>query len=271
MEDAGDAAAKIEKEGEKEKVELEMNKTPGAILVFMTGWGDIEKCQTILKADLDEKKFKIQPLHGGISMDQQQEIFDPLPDPTVRRIVLATNIAEASITVSCTMAEFQALITKTVEAAVRQSEQARTLEESELKSWLRGVVDDAFQHSEQRQARAIQHAFQHALQQAEQPPNTASNNPPSRRRRHHEFGTTNELQQGEQQEEMSARTSAVLEPAAAQLAATTNNGVVTAAATLEPIICLPDFARSASGLNQRRRPRRTHGGLIGWGAAPIPD
>ena len=35
LEDAGDAAAKIEKEGEKEKVEMEMEKTPGAILVFI--------------------------------------------------------------------------------------------------------------------------------------------------------------------------------------------------------------------------------------------
>lgn len=94
-----DGAEKIEKEGEKEKLELEINKSPGAILVFMTGWGDIEKCQTILKADLDEKKFKIQPLHGGITMEQQQEVFDPLLDPKQRRIVLATNIAEASITV----------------------------------------------------------------------------------------------------------------------------------------------------------------------------
>lgn len=78
--------------------EEEKQKQPGAVLVFLTGWNDIDRCMKLLQQDLDSKRFIVMPLHGQITLEQQREIFNTANDG-VRKIVLATNIAEASITV----------------------------------------------------------------------------------------------------------------------------------------------------------------------------
>jgi len=81
-----------------EEPEKDIRKQPGAVLIFLTGWNDIDRCMKILQQDLESSRFLILPLHGQISMEQQREVFQPA-EPGVRKIVLATNIAEASITV----------------------------------------------------------------------------------------------------------------------------------------------------------------------------
>ncbi|XP_019153740.1 PREDICTED: DExH-box ATP-dependent RNA helicase DExH1 isoform X2 [Ipomoea nil] len=73
----------------------------GAILVFLTGWDDISKLLDKIKVNNflgDSKKFLVLPLHGSMPTVNQREIFDR-PPPNVRKIVLATNIAESSITI----------------------------------------------------------------------------------------------------------------------------------------------------------------------------
>ncbi|XP_057805319.1 DExH-box ATP-dependent RNA helicase DExH1 isoform X2 [Salvia miltiorrhiza] len=73
----------------------------GAILVFLTGWDDISKLLDKLRANLfvgDPNKFLVLPLHGSMPTINQREIFDR-PPHNVRKIVLATNIAESSITI----------------------------------------------------------------------------------------------------------------------------------------------------------------------------
>ncbi|XP_023527583.1 DExH-box ATP-dependent RNA helicase DExH1 isoform X1 [Cucurbita pepo subsp. pepo] len=73
----------------------------GAILVFLTGWDDISKLLDKVKANSylgDSGKFLILPLHGSMPTINQREIFDS-PPPAKRKIVLATNIAESSITI----------------------------------------------------------------------------------------------------------------------------------------------------------------------------
>ncbi|XP_047970216.1 DExH-box ATP-dependent RNA helicase DExH1 isoform X1 [Salvia hispanica] len=73
----------------------------GAILVFLTGWDDISKLLDKLRANIfvgDPNKFLVIPLHGSMPTVNQREIFDR-PPPNVRKIVLATNIAESSITI----------------------------------------------------------------------------------------------------------------------------------------------------------------------------
>ncbi|KAL3646913.1 hypothetical protein CASFOL_009457 [Castilleja foliolosa] len=73
----------------------------GAILVFLTGWDDISKLLDKLKANNivgDPNKFLVIPLHGSMPTINQREIFDR-PPLNVRKIVLATNIAESSITI----------------------------------------------------------------------------------------------------------------------------------------------------------------------------
>ncbi|XP_025661990.1 DExH-box ATP-dependent RNA helicase DExH1 isoform X3 [Arachis hypogaea] len=73
----------------------------GAILVFLTGWDEISKLLDKLKVNnllSDPNKFLILPLHGSMPTVNQHEIFDR-PPPNKRKIVLATNIAESSITI----------------------------------------------------------------------------------------------------------------------------------------------------------------------------
>ncbi|XP_052199353.1 DExH-box ATP-dependent RNA helicase DExH1 isoform X2 [Diospyros lotus] len=73
----------------------------GAILVFLTGWDDISKLLDKVKVNSflrDPSKFLVLPLHGSMPTINQREIFDR-PPSNVRKIVLATNIAESSITI----------------------------------------------------------------------------------------------------------------------------------------------------------------------------
>ncbi|KAI5062460.1 hypothetical protein GOP47_0022999 [Adiantum capillus-veneris] len=73
----------------------------GAILVFLTGWDDISKLMDKLKENSllrDTNKFLILPLHGSMPTINQREIFQRPPDG-MRKIVVATNIAETSITI----------------------------------------------------------------------------------------------------------------------------------------------------------------------------
>ncbi|XP_022766947.1 DExH-box ATP-dependent RNA helicase DExH1 isoform X2 [Durio zibethinus] len=73
----------------------------GAILVFLTGWDDISKLLDKIKVNSflgNLSKFLVLPLHGSMPAINQCEIFDH-PPPNKRKIVLATNIAESSITI----------------------------------------------------------------------------------------------------------------------------------------------------------------------------
>ncbi|KAA1471478.1 P-loop containing nucleoside triphosphate hydrolase protein [Dentipellis sp. KUC8613] len=76
----------------------------GHVLVFLPGWEEIMAVNRILlERPLgvrfnDPSKFSIHLLHSSIPVAEQQVIFDP-PPKGVRRIILATNIAETSITI----------------------------------------------------------------------------------------------------------------------------------------------------------------------------
>ncbi|KAH7332235.1 hypothetical protein KP509_20G077000 [Ceratopteris richardii] len=73
----------------------------GAILVFLTGWDDISKLLDQIKENpflRDQEKFLVLPLHGSMPTINQREIFQR-PPIGMRKIVIATNIAETSITI----------------------------------------------------------------------------------------------------------------------------------------------------------------------------
>lgn len=74
----------------------------GDILVFMTGQEDIEvTCELIQKrldALNDPPKLSILPIYSQMPADLQAKIFDRAP-PGVRKCIVATNIAETSLTV----------------------------------------------------------------------------------------------------------------------------------------------------------------------------
>jgi ATP-dependent RNA helicase DHX36 len=75
---------------------------PGAVLVFMTGWDDINALKEQLQANPllgDPSKVLLLACHGSMASSEQKLIFDK-PEPGVRKIVLATNLAETSITIN---------------------------------------------------------------------------------------------------------------------------------------------------------------------------
>ncbi|XP_062850479.1 ATP-dependent RNA helicase DHX30 [Trichomycterus rosablanca] len=73
---------------------------PGAVLCFLPGWQDIKAVQQKLeeKADFKSGSCLILPLHSSMSVADQQVVFKRPPEGQ-RKIVLATNIAETSITI----------------------------------------------------------------------------------------------------------------------------------------------------------------------------
>jgi ATP-dependent helicase HrpA len=70
-------------------------QTPGDVLVFLSGEREIrELAHRIRKADL--KGFEVLPLYSRLSVAEQNRVFQ---SHSGRRIVLATNVAETSLTV----------------------------------------------------------------------------------------------------------------------------------------------------------------------------
>ncbi|WOL20083.1 DExH-box ATP-dependent RNA helicase DExH3 [Canna indica] len=75
---------------------------PGAVLVFMTGWDDISCLRDQLKAHPllgDPNRVLVLTCHGSMATSEQKLIFEKSL-PNIRKIVLATNMAEASITIN---------------------------------------------------------------------------------------------------------------------------------------------------------------------------
>ncbi|KAF6815101.1 pre-mRNA splicing factor ATP-dependent RNA helicase prp16 [Colletotrichum sojae] len=81
---------------------IHVSMDQGDILVFMTGQEDIEvTCELIqrrLDALNDPPKLSILPIYSQMPADLQAKIFDRAP-PGVRKCIVATNIAETSLTV----------------------------------------------------------------------------------------------------------------------------------------------------------------------------
>ncbi|XP_027097273.2 DExH-box ATP-dependent RNA helicase DExH5, mitochondrial [Coffea arabica] len=77
------------------------NEKPGAVLVFMTGWDDISALKEKLQGHQiigDPNQVLLLTCHGSMASSEQSLIFNKAEDG-VRKIILATNIAETSITI----------------------------------------------------------------------------------------------------------------------------------------------------------------------------
>ena len=73
-----------------------VNEHDGDALVFLPGEGEIKKCEEILRKQV--RTFAIHPLYGQLPYGKQQAAI--LPDKNgKRKIVLATPIAETSLTI----------------------------------------------------------------------------------------------------------------------------------------------------------------------------
>ena len=77
---------------------------PGDVLVFLTGQETVESLECLvneyaLGLSRDVPKMLVLPLFAALPQAAQQRVFQPAP-PRARKIILATNIAETSVTVS---------------------------------------------------------------------------------------------------------------------------------------------------------------------------
>ena len=72
-------------------------ETEGNLLAFFPGTGEIRSCAELLKNSLSEK-FIIEELHGTLPLKEQSRVLSPAP-AGFRKVVLATNVAESSLTI----------------------------------------------------------------------------------------------------------------------------------------------------------------------------
>ncbi len=71
---------------------------PGSLLVFLPGQGEITRVAERLGERLDDPAVEIAPLYGALEMAAQDRAVRPAPAGR-RKVVLATSIAETSLTI----------------------------------------------------------------------------------------------------------------------------------------------------------------------------
>ena len=75
-----------------------MRAEPGSLLAFLPGAAEIRRAQALLENRINDATTDIVPLYGALGGDEQARAIEPAP-PGRRKIVLATSIAETSITI----------------------------------------------------------------------------------------------------------------------------------------------------------------------------
>ncbi len=73
-----------------------LDATPGDVLVFLPGVGEIQRSAEALASLAAERDLAVLPLYGDLPAERQDEVLRPLAR---RKVVLATNVAETSITI----------------------------------------------------------------------------------------------------------------------------------------------------------------------------
>lgn len=75
------------------------NKEDGDILIFLPGEKIIKDCITRLYSAHFSRKIHLVPLYGRLSKEEQEKVFDNAPFGK-KKVVVSTNIAETSVTIS---------------------------------------------------------------------------------------------------------------------------------------------------------------------------
>lgn len=73
-----------------------LSSTPGNLLVFLPGVREIQQAGDRLTSIAGQAQAIVLPLYGDLSPEQQDRVLGPQPQ---RKIVLATNVAETSVTI----------------------------------------------------------------------------------------------------------------------------------------------------------------------------
>lgn len=72
-------------------------KSEGNVLAFFPGVAEIRNCRKVLESALPDTVL-LEELHGSLSLGEQSSVLSPAPAGK-RKVVLATNVAESSLTV----------------------------------------------------------------------------------------------------------------------------------------------------------------------------
>ncbi|BAP78192.1 ATP-dependent helicase HrpB [Pseudomonas sp. MT-1] len=76
-----------------------LDEEPGSVLVFLPGQAEIRRVNDMLAEQLGERgEVMLCPLHGELELTAQRAAIEPAPGGK-RKVVLATNIAETSLTI----------------------------------------------------------------------------------------------------------------------------------------------------------------------------
>jgi pre-mRNA-splicing factor ATP-dependent RNA helicase DHX38/PRP16 len=85
----------------KQTLAIHLSQPAGDILVFMTGQEDIEVTCQVLQERLDQldnpPPLAILPIYSQLPADLQAKIFQR-SENNIRKVIVATNIAETSLT-----------------------------------------------------------------------------------------------------------------------------------------------------------------------------
>ncbi|XP_049849303.1 pre-mRNA-splicing factor ATP-dependent RNA helicase PRP16-like [Schistocerca gregaria] len=86
-----------------QSLQIHVSRGAGDILVFMTGQEDVEMTCMLIQEGLsklgrDVRPMVVLPMYSQLSAELQNRAFQDLP-PNVRKLIVATNIAETSLTV----------------------------------------------------------------------------------------------------------------------------------------------------------------------------
>jgi ATP-dependent helicase HrpB len=79
-------------------VKRALRTEPGSVLVFLPGAGEIRRTETILKDEVRDPDVDIVALFGALEARDQDRAISPAPAGK-RKVVLATSIAETSLTI----------------------------------------------------------------------------------------------------------------------------------------------------------------------------
>ena len=83
-------------------VRLDLRNNPGDILIFLTGEKEVEECADILEEHLLSERLDrevlVCPFYAGLNNAKQARAFRA-PPRNARKIIIATNIAETSVTI----------------------------------------------------------------------------------------------------------------------------------------------------------------------------
>ncbi|NWU46058.1 TDRD9 helicase, partial [Hylia prasina] len=86
----------FEKKSSREKKNLSDTLERGSVLVFLPGLGEIRYMHSCLSDKY--KRWQVYPLHACATLEEQSKVFSATV-PGYRKVILATNIAESSVTV----------------------------------------------------------------------------------------------------------------------------------------------------------------------------